>query len=90
MSIPKFNRHEHMDSSTRGIILDCINELSDCETETRSIENMLYGFFDGFDYSDDIEESTEMNEIKIENPNLHLKILVICRIVKKYPKYENS
>ena len=90
MSIPQFNRHEHMDSSTRGIILDCINELSDCETETRSIENMLYGFFDGFDYSDNIEESTEINEIKIENPNLHLKILVICRIVKKYPKYENS
>lgn len=90
MSIPKFNRHEHMDSVDRGIILDCINELSECETNTKSIENMLYGFFDGFDYSSVIEESSEMNEIKLENPNLHLKILVMSRIVKNYPKYENS
>lgn len=83
-NIRKFDRHASMDAKTREAILGLIRGL--LVTNTRgSVENMLYGFFDGYDYSSVIPEHKEMEIIKEENFDLYLKILGVCQIVSKYP-----
>jgi hypothetical protein len=88
MSIPRFNRHEHMDSLTRSMILDTIGDLNDCPLghSTRIIENWLYGSFDGFDYSDIAIVSNELKSVTLEDPALGLKLLLVFDKIKNYPK----
>ena len=52
------------------------------------VGNMLYGLYDGFDYSDKIRSYEDMKVIKSENIDLYGKILTICKDIDTYPKYE--
>jgi len=87
-----FNRHEHMDSDTRHMILDTINELHDCPLghSTFTMENWLYGSFDGYDYSEVAIGSHELQSITSVDPALGLKLLLIFDKIKNYPRNENS
>jgi hypothetical protein len=86
MQVTYFNRHENMDSETRFMILDLIKELSyKCECDTFTLENYLYGFFDGYDYSRIIPAMDIMETIEKENPSTYNKLMEICRIVQSYP-----
>ena len=83
--IRRFDRHEHMDAQTREGILELINKLMLLNTETFTVRNYLYGFFDGYDYSEVLPEHNEMKELKEESFELYLKVLGVCMIVSKYP-----
>jgi hypothetical protein len=86
MNYLTFNRHVHMNSETRSEILNILKDLILLETSTYSTENMLYGFFDGYDYSTEILDSTELVQITKENPQIGNRISDICYIVKDYGK----
>lgn len=90
MLVPRFNRHENMSSETRHEILDIIGDLVFIEENTFNLENMLYGFFDGYDYADVIMESKELKEITSKNPELAIRIASVCGIIDSYPKYESE
>lgn len=87
MEIRRFNRHENMSSETRGMILDTINELSLCPLgpSAFTMENWLYGAFDGYDYSEVAIFSTELATITHVDPDLGAKISGIFGIIEKYP-----
>jgi len=86
MNYLTFNRHVHMNGETRSEILNILKDLILLETSTYSTENMLYGFFDGYDYSTEILDSTELVQITKENPQIGNRISDICYIVKDYGK----
>jgi len=52
------------------------------------ISNMLYGLYDGFDYSDKIRSHKEMETIKEQRMDLYEKILNICKDIDTYPKHD--
>ena len=83
-----FNRHKHMSDETRGAILESITELYSIDGNMFSIQNMLYGLFDGFDYADKIHMSKEIFIIQKQNDDLYNKLLNIIRAIKSYPKSE--
>jgi len=86
-NITYFNRHENMDSETRFMILDTIKELSySCECNTSTLENWLYGAFDGYDYSAIAIFSKELAEVTHENVELGVKVSEIFGIIEKYPR----
>ena len=86
-----FNRHESMDSETRGMILDIINDLYDCPLghSTYTMQNWLYGSFDGYDYSDVALNSNELNSIRIVDAALATKLTQIFYIISIYPRTAN-
>jgi hypothetical protein len=88
MLIPRFNRHENMSSETLSEILDIIRDLGYCECPTHQLENMLYGFFDGYDYTELFRKSYQLAEVNQENPELGARISAVCGIIESYPKYE--
>jgi hypothetical protein len=83
-----FNRHESMDSATRRTILDVISELHMCPLghSTFTMENWLYGSFDGYDYSDVAISSQELSSITAVDVELGTKISEIFGIIEKYPR----
>ena len=83
--IRKFNRHASMNAETRRGILELIHDLVLADTKTWNIQNMLYGFFDGFDYSQVLPEHVEMKELEKVNFKLYASVLGVCSIVSKYP-----
>ena len=88
MKATYFNRHESMNSETRSIILDTINDLYDCPLghSTSTIQNWLFGSFDGYDYSTIAMESHELASIKEEDSQLFEKILQIFNMIEKYER----
>jgi hypothetical protein len=87
MQVTYFNRHENMDSETRFKILDLIKELSyKCECDTFTLENYLYGSFDGYDYSEIVIKSDALAKLTFENVELALKVTDIFAIIEKYPR----
>jgi hypothetical protein len=54
------------------------------------ISNMLYGLYDGFDYSDKIRSHKEMEIIKEQRIDLYKKILNICEDIDTYPKHDQD
>ena len=54
------------------------------------VGNMLYGLYDGFDYSDKIRSHEEMLQINKENSYLYNKILEICNEIDTYPKHDQD
>ena len=85
-----FNRHECM-----GV--DTLKKIGESKTELFSVDgispfggvgNMLYGLYDGFDYSDKIRSHEDMNIIKSEKMDLYEKILNICKDIDTYTKHE--
>ena len=87
-----FNRHESMDSDTRHKILDVINELHMCPLghSTFTLENWLYGSFDGYDYSEVAIYSHELASVTNVDPELGAKISEIFGIIEKYPRTTNA
>ena len=86
-----FNRHQCMSTESRESILESINELHLVDgTKIMGVQNMLYGLFDGFDYSARILEHQEMELIKAQNEGLFKNILEICKEVQSYPKYDRD
>lgn len=83
-----FNRHESMDSETRRKILDLISDLRIMENCNPSrVENMVYGLFDGYDYSLLIESDALIQQLKDGgNTGLVNEIFAITAIVKSYPR----
>ena len=86
MEVPRFDRHANMDSETRSEILNCIRDLHYVNSKTFNIENMLYGLFDGYDYSNEIIYHPEFTNISLENKELHNRIAQICKLINAYPK----
>jgi len=95
MSYTQFNRHKSMNSETREEIMNLIKEVSlyrhdlykkDKNHEnvkvTRSIENSLYGLFDGYLY-----DSLQLNALKCPT-NLATKIVRIYHTCSMYQKSE--
>jgi hypothetical protein len=89
--ITYFNRHENMDSETRRMILDTINDLHMCPlgSSTFTMENWLYGSFDGYDYSEVAIFSHELASITNVDSELGAKISEIFGIIEKYPRTAN-
>jgi len=89
MDTPRFNRHENMDSATRGRILDLISDLEIIERcNPRNVINMLYGAFDGYDYSEQILQDKLLIQLTDGgNTSLVKEIQTIATIIKSYPKY---
>jgi len=90
MNIERFNRHENMNVDTRHRILDLIFDLSIIENcKADNTINMLYGLFDGYDYSMHIESDNLINQLtKGGNTGLVKEIFEITAIIKSYPRYE--
>jgi hypothetical protein len=84
-----FNRHECMGVDTLKKIGESTTELFSVDgiSPFGGVGNMLYGLYDGFDYSDKIRSHEDMNVIKSENIDLYEKILTICKDIDTYPKY---
>ena len=63
-----FNRHECMKRETLSSISKVISDLFliDGISPFGGISNMLYGLYDGFDYSDKIRSHKEMEIIKLQ------------------------
>ena len=85
-----FNRHECMKRETLSSISKVISDLFliDGISPFGGISNMLYGLYDGFDYSDKIRSHKEMETIKEQRMDLYEKILNICKDIDTYPKHE--
>lgn len=87
-----FNRHECMEKETLRSIGESTTDLFLVEgvSSFGGVSNMLYGLYDGFDYSDKIRSHKEMNIIKEQKVDLYLKILNICKDIDTYPKHDHD
>ena len=84
-----FNRHESMDSDTRHKIMDLISDLQIIENcSAGNVINMLYGAFDGYDYSDEIRAQHTLLNALNDGGNNHIvnEILNIASMIEKYPR----
>ena len=68
--------------------IESITELYSIEGNMFPLQNMLYGLFDGFDYSTKIPSSTELEIVEKQNVQLYKKIMKFCFTIQKYPKSE--
>lgn len=87
-----FNRHECMKRETLSSISKVISDLFliDGISPFGGISNMLYGLYDGFDYSDKIRSHKEMEIIKEQRMDLYENILNICKKIDTYPKRDHD
>ena len=87
-----FNRHECMGVDTLKKIGESTTELFSVDgiSPFGGVGNMLYGLYDGFDYSDKIRSHEDMNIIKSEKMDLYEKILNICKDIDTYTKHEHD
>ena len=83
-----FNRHNSMDSLTRGRIMDLISDLSIMENcPTFEVINMLYGSFDGYDYSERIKVDLVIESLNAGgNTHLSTELLQIVSVIEQYPR----
>ncbi len=83
-----FNRHNSMDSLTRSKISDLISDLQIIENcPSFNVINMLYGSFDGYDYSERIKVDPIIDSLN-DGGNTYLvkQILDIVSIIEQYPR----
>ena len=87
-----FNRHKCMSVDTLKKIGESTTELFSVDgiSPFGGVGNMLYGLYDGFDYSDKIRSHEDMNIIKSEKMDLYEKILNICKDIDTYPKHKHD
>lgn len=87
-----FNRHECMSKETLRSIGEATTELFgvDGVSPFGGVGNMLYGLYDGFDYSDKIRSHKDMNPIKDQKIDLYKRILNICEDIDTYPKHDQD
>ena len=85
MSYTRFNRHESMKSETLSEIMNIIREVTLSKSENSfSLQNMMYGLFDGYLYEDiqlyALELSTELCS----------RVMKVYDICKRYPQSETQ
>jgi len=86
-----FNRHTEMPPQTLRSIMESINEVMiSGAPDTFELVNMLYGLFDGFDYTEKILSDPSMESLKTSNPHIHTKITEACEEIKGYPKFDED
>jgi hypothetical protein len=78
-----------MDSAMHSRILDLISDLEIIERcNPRNVINMLYGAFDGYDYSELIVQDELIRQLTNGGNNaIVMEIENVAEIVKSYPKY---
>jgi len=81
--VRRFDRHEQMDSDTRGEILDTINDFYLIDG-FRSLQNYLYGLFDGYDYSQTDRFKEEMGKLENVDQSLYNRINKIYNKIDSY------
>ena len=81
MSYTNFDRHEFMTAETRSDIMEIIRELRDNDN-SRNLENMMYGLYDGCLYADIQIEALQLPT------EIASKVIRIFDICNRYPKYE--
>ncbi len=77
-----------MDKNTLKKISLCIQSLLhiDGVSAFGGVGNMLYGLFDGFDYSEQIQAHKDMEVIKKSSAETWNLITTICKTIDTYPK----
>jgi len=88
MNYTRFNRHESMNSETLSEIMDIKRELyrEDIErtSDIRSLENMLFGLFDGYLYD-------EIQILALKLPtDLATRIMKVYFTCSRFPKSETQ
>ena len=83
----QFDRHESMNSETRREIMDIISELRNVDAEIESLntlENMMYGLFDGYLY-----ENVQLYALELPT-GIATRIMKVYDICNRYPKLETT
>lgn len=78
----RFDRHANMDSKTRKTILDLIVDIQIEIEDSFTLENSLYGLFDGYNYFFTNDFQTEL--AKIEHTELGERIGDIYITINSY------
>lgn len=82
MNIRTFDRQALMSDNTREEILDIIFELQILDNcRPNALINMMYGLFDGFDYSEMISNHSILDELQEE---LVDRIVTVAETIQKY------
>jgi len=88
MNYTKFNRHESMNSETLSEIMDIKRELYrediNRDSNTRRLDNMLSGLFDGFLY-----EELQILALKLPT-DLATRIMKVYFTCSRYPQSETQ
>ena len=88
MNYTRFNRHESMKSETLSEIMDIKGELYrediNRDSNTRRLENMLSGLFDGFLY-----EELQILALKLPT-DLATRIMKVHFTCSRFPKSESQ
>jgi hypothetical protein len=84
--ISYFNRYKHMNSEVIDEIHNCTSDLICMDIDTWNLTNWMFGFFDGYDYTEQIIFSRDLALVTHINPELGAKISTICGIIEKYPR----
>jgi len=88
----RFDRHSEMDASTLKEIQSIINDFFDVEDKDNfaSLENALYGLYDGFDYSENDWHKKDMKKLKSIDSKLHKRIEDVYKKVSKYKTMDEN
>ena len=78
----KFNRHENMKEVTMTAIMYLLRR--SVIRENDNLKNMLYGLFDGYDYTNAIREIAETMD-KHKHTAEYLFLDAICDEIQTYP-----
>jgi len=80
----RFDRHENMDSETRGEIMDLIIKFKLSEFGDFDLVNSLYGLFDGYFYEDTLKKHQKVIESK--DITLGIRLANVIKEVGSYPE----
>lgn len=80
MSHTRFDRHEHMSPETLDGIMDLIRDMKLDSERSFSLENSLFGLFDGFLYDDLLEDGKE-----VLSEEKYSRLVDIVDEVSEYP-----
>lgn len=83
----RFNRHESMKSETLSEIMNIISELRNVDAKIESLntlENMMYGLFDGYLY-----ENVQLYALELPT-KIATRIMKVYDICNRYPKLETT
>ena len=80
----RFDRHENMDSETRGEIMDLIIKFKLSEFGDFDLVNSLYGLFDGYFYEDTLKKHQKV--IEVEDVTLGIRLANVIKEVGTYPE----
>ena len=80
----RFDRHENMNSETRGEIMDLIIKFKLSEFGDFDLVNSLYGLFDGYFYEDTLNKHQKV--IEVEDVTLGIRLANVIKEVGSYPE----